>query len=162
MFHVRSSLVLKICILLILGAMLIFAGCERPKYHYIYNVKAEVYVYKGNHWTVINLGPKTIEVNSRKDALSDDNLHYILFSFPEINRLRKSIYEPLSETYETYYDFEFGILHIKSQNPASLIQKQYTESLFFEGGWAVSFHTQPLHYDPALVQYVITHAVPDN
>ena len=164
MFHVRSRIfiALKQCIIPILCAIVFFSDCDQPRHHYIYHVKAAIYTQKENQWIVKYLGPETIEVNSKKDVLSESNLSYVFFRLPGINTLSKTESDFSGEIDRTYYDFDFGILHIEYRDIVSDIQKQGQENLFVEGGYGVSFYTKPVHYDPTLVEYVITHAVQVN
>lgn len=146
-----------------LGMMLLFSGCEEPRHHYIYNVKAAIYDQKGNQWIVKYLGPQTKEVNSRMDVLSESNLMPVFYGLPGLSDFRKTDWDIDTGSHTTYYDFEFGILHIEYQDYVSDLQKQSNVTYFVEcRHGSVYFYSKPEHYDPTLVQFVISHAVPVN
>ena len=149
------------CIIPILGVMIIVAGCDKPRHHYVYDAKAAVYAQKGNQWTVKYLGPQTIELHSRMDALSEGNLGYVFFRLPGISSFKVIELDSCGEGEHSYYDFEFSIFHIEYRDYVSDLQKHDSKNYFVEGG-SVTFNSRPVHYDPSLVQYVIAHAIEVN
>lgn len=155
---------------LFLILLILLSGCHQIEdYHYVYKASSALYDERNNEWIVKFYGPKEIDIESSRDALSMYNIEKVYRQL--VGEISYDVYSPISgDTYDDlhsldqkikipYNDFTFGYLHLEYYDQYAASGKKKIANYFLESSKdGVAFLEQPLHFDPAIVYEIVQSA----